>query len=538
MQNALNAAAPTAGALMSTSTFEVPIYQREYAWTLEEVEEFWSDLLDAQNSESYFLGLLILTQEKGRYHVVDGQQRILTLTLLAAALRGEALKHGRKTLAAKLESDFLKTINYATDETESRVVLSDAADDRTLQKIVDGEPFEATDDRSDISQRITDAYVFLRGRLQRDIGNDTFRKLGTWTEFITDKLYFAVFIHPDARSAYKVFEAINTRGRDLTTAELLKNYVLSETPTAEQKKALYEEWQSIAQAFPSDGSNSFVQYIRHVVTTEVGHVLPKDLFDLIAGRGAYVSRQDRPTINKLMQLIKEKLQIYSQMIDVSLPGPLEGEALDIFSALNSLSVISVRPILLSIVETQGGDVGPMRDLLRLVLRRIVVGNLGTGNVERRFGEAAKALRIGRVWARIMEDLADLMPSRDDFVGQLSRRSLNKQTLAFIRRSVVQGTMYPVKEGYFHLIRPKQAYEWEGFQPEEITFWTNTIGNTFLVDAERRHRVANWEDFKQLMLPDAVAGELTARLETFDDWDAEAVEQIGVELAEVAANVWY
>lgn len=539
MQTALNAAAPTAGALMSTSTFEIPIYQREYAWTKEEVEDFWSDLSEAINTESYFLGLLILTQSKDRYHVVDGQQRILTLTMLASALRHEALNHGRKALASKIESDFLKTINYETDNTESRVVLSDQDDNETLQKIIDGKFDAENEERKGISKKIADAYEYLSLKVREDISKDPFKRLGIWTEFITDKLYFAVFIHPDARSAYRVFEAINTRGRDLTTAELLKNYVLSQSSSPRAKKDLYDEWQSIAKQFPPDGSNSFVQYIRHVVTTEVGHVLPKDLFDLIAGRGSYIGSRYRPSIQRLMELLRDKLDLYVQMVDPRVPGPVDGELLGVFSALNSLSVISVRPMLMSIIEKFDDPVGPSRDILRLVVRRIIVGNLGTGNVERRFGEAARDIRESGDWGQVMDELADLLPSREDFVRQLATRSLNKQTLAFVRRSIIQRCMYPEKDGHFHLIRPKQASDWPGFDPEQVTFWTNTIGNTFLANTERRSRNANnWEGFKEEMLPEAAENELVEELEHVDAWNANAVEEMGGELAERAADVWY
>lgn len=86
MESSLVASATTAGQLFSGSTFVVPPYQREYAWGTEQVKEFWGDLQGAVESEEYFLGLIILTEEDERRHIVDGQQRLLTLTLLANAL--------------------------------------------------------------------------------------------------------------------------------------------------------------------------------------------------------------------------------------------------------------------------------------------------------------------------------------------------------------------------------------------------------------------------------------------------------------------
>lgn len=535
LQSPLTAAAPTAASLLSSATFEVPIYQREYAWTIEEVEEFWDDLRSAVDNDSYFLGLLILTKEGKRFHVVDGQQRILTLTLLAAALRAEAIRVGRTALAEKLRSDFLQSIDFDTDEVEPRVVLSDQDDNETLQAIVDGREVGASEEDG-VSERLKSAFDLIAQKLRADVASDPFRRLGVWTEFISTQLYFAVFVHPDSASAYKVFEAINTRGRNLTTAELLKNFALSQTAKSNKKK-FYSQWQDIAQQFQAEGSNSFVQFIRHVVTSRYGYVLPKDLFDLVAGKGGFANKE-RPSVPDLMKAMQEDLDLYLQMVDPSQVGPADPELASIFSALNALSVISVRPILLSL-HSVNAPIGDYQDLLRLVVRRIVVGNLGTGNVERRFGESSRRIRAGEAWRDVFTDMADLDPSVEEFKSQLARRSLNRQTLAFVRRSIVQATMTPAKTGFFHLVRPKQAVEWDGFTAEGAVFWTNTLGNTFLAEVERRIRGANsWISFKQLMLPQAVNGEAVAELEGLQNWNSVSVQAMGELLAERAADVWY
>lgn len=535
LQSPLSAAAPTAASLLSGATFEVPIYQREYAWTSDEIEEFWEDLRGAVDNDSYFLGLLILTKEGKRYQVVDGQQRILTLTLLVAAIRAEAIKVGRTALAEKLRTDFLQSIDFETDGVEPRVVLSDTKDNETLQAIVEGRQLGELEDES-VSQRIVEAYNSIHAKLKADVSSDAFRRLGLWTEFISTQLYFAVFIHPDAASAYKVFEAINTRGRNLTTAELLKNFVLSQTAKSSRKKT-YSCWQDIAQQFQHDGANSFVQYIRHIITSRYGYVLPRDLFDLVAGKGAF-AQKDRPSIPQLLEAMSIDLDLYLQMTDPSQVGPADQDLLSVFSALNALSVISVRPILLALFAS-GEGLASYQDLLRLVVRRIVVGNLGTGNVERRFGEVAKRIRSGEPWSAVKKDLADLNPDAREFRNQLSRRSLNKQTLTFIRRSVVQASMTPTKMGFFHLIRPKHATDWAGFTAESSVFWTNTIGNSFLANVERRVRGANtWDGFKELMLPCGVPGEPVLELGVIDCWDSGAVESVGQIIAQRAADVWY
>ena len=73
---------------------------------------------------------------------------------------------------------------------------------------------------------MSESYKYLQQHLQDDLKKDPFKRLGKWSEFITNKVYFAIFIHPDPSSAYQVYQVINTRGVELTTADLLNNYVL------------------------------------------------------------------------------------------------------------------------------------------------------------------------------------------------------------------------------------------------------------------------------------------------------------------------
>lgn len=532
----LNASATSAGALLSNEVFVVPPYQREYSWLKDEVAEFWSDLKHALSDESYFLGLIILTEEDERKHVVDGQQRLITLALLATALYHETKKAGRDSLADRIEADFLKFIDYSTDEVCPRVSLSDEDDNATLQRIIKtGEVSASTaPDRDSLSSRITESYAFLRKSLSEDLSPDPFKRVGLWADFLTNKVYFAVFIHPDAASAYRVFEVINTRGRELTTADLLKNYVLSQTPLPD-REARYRQWQNISKQFSPTGNNSFVQYIRHAVTSEWGHVLPKDLFDFISGRMSAVSR---PSVPELIDLLERNLSVYLQMIDTSIAGPCEEETLKIFSALNDLGVISVRPLMLSILQAPD-SLGGLREVLKLTVRRMVVGNLGTGNVERRFGETAKAIFDSKDWSVLHRELNDLNPRAPEFVDQLTKRALNKSVLFFIRHSVLQKCITPQTNGTLHFICPRQGEDWQGFSEEDLTFWAGTIGNTVISKLDRRPKgTLSWPEFKENLLPTAVDEEWVPQFRSLDAWTVQDVQRMGGELAKDAANVWF
>ena len=520
--------------------FEVPPYQREYAWQEDEVSEFWNDLRDALPLDTYFLGLVILTDEDGpRRHVVDGQQRLLTLTLLAAALYHEAMHYGRSALADRLKSDFLFSIDYATDEILPRVKLTDTGDNETLQEILTSGQEKLQKDLIDdvsVSQRLEESFTFIRKKLREDLARDPFLRLGLWTEFITNRLYFAVFIHPDAATAYRVFEVINTRGRELTTADLLKNYVLSQT-APDQREFRYHEWQRIAKPFSQYGSNTFVQFIRHVVTVQAGHILPKDLYAFLAQRTQHADRVP-PSVDGLMNQLQDSLPLYAQMMDPSLDGPADTEALKVFAALENLGVIAVRPILLAISGTPDAIAG-MQHILKLVVRRIVVGNLGTGNVERRFGEAARQVFLNDDWRAAERELAELNPSRDEFLARVGSRSFNKGTLSFLRRAVVQQTITPTQDGTLQSIMPRQQEIWNGFTEEDAAFWSSTLANTFLSTLERRPKEAmDWQGFKTSLLPTGVEGEWMRQLGELNEWNAEVLQSLSEKLAKAACAIWY
>jgi hypothetical protein len=536
VQSQLTASATTAGALISTERFLVPEFQREYAWQKDEYIEFWDDLHASLGDDSYFLGLVILTAGEDRMQVVDGQQRLLTITLLAAALRHEAIRHRRRGLADQIESTFLKVLDYDSDAYVERITLSDPSDNSTLQDIVSSDADLSDSQRPGvgISARLLDAYTFLLRKVQEDLAQDPFRRLSLWTQFLTNRLYFAVFVHPDPGAAYRVFEVINTRGRELTTADLLKNYLLSQTPDASRSDH-YQRWTHLAAQFATGQSNNFVQFIRHVVSMQSGYILPKDLYDYLAQRRGATQA---PSVGDLLIQLETWLPIYLQMIDPTVDGPASPVQLRIFESLNELNVAAVRPLLMATSKLTNGD-SAMEHVLRVVTRRAVVGNLGTSGAERRFSDAAAIVSNTADWTRAAAELSALDANRDDFIEQLRKRSFNKSTLQFLRRSLVQRSITPEVNGFLHLVRPRTATDWEGFDEDDVTYWGSTIGNAFLSTSYRRPKdTSTWDGARALLLTTGVDGEWSAQMAEFEEWNTDAVAEMGHQMAKSATDVWY
>ena len=537
--------ASQAGALISNYRFKIPSFQREYSWSRDKVNDFWEDLVSGVESENYFLGLVILTAQDGVMNVVDGQQRLVTLVLLAKAIKNKAKKINRNALADLIESTFLRFIDYSSDDKSSRISFADSDDNNTFQSILGNEE-ESAIDASDLkedspSRLMIEAFDHLVKMLNEYLQDDetAFKLIGKLAEFIMERLHFAVFVHSDESSAYRIFEVINIRGLDLTTADLLKNYVLREASKGDEERQ-YNEWQRISKEFSSRSSGgNFVQYIKHVVSVECGHIPGKDLYDFISGER--LAKKSPPSTTKLLSLLAKNLEIYRQIENIHTPGPISGNALRLFDAFNALDVVTVRPILLALCEIGDSSyrVEGMEHILRLVVRRMVAGSIGAGKVEREFGDVAKTISDTGDWKCLNQNLTDFDISRDYFVERLATRTFkNRRTLTFIRQSIIQEKITPENVGKLFWIWPKGS-SWSNLA-EENSYWEFTLGNSFLADpSSLPSRVPrNWNDFKENFLDAATEREVVDDLRDYKTWDVTTIGKVGTELAEAAARLWY
>ena len=537
----LSASAKNAGELISNSRFKIPSFQREYSWKESEVENLWTDLTESDREPNYFLGLVILTDidKAGKEkNVIDGQQRLVTLTLLAKALCNKAVELGQDALASQIEMAFLREVtNYATQDKELRISFKDENDTATFEAIlggnsasVDGLPKNMT------STTMIKSFTYLSTKLDEYLIDNAVDKLGNLTDFLKNRVYFAVFVHPDDASAYRVFEVVNARGLELTTADLLKNYVLSEASSQKERDKYYTEWQRLAKGVSSgSGKNAFVQYIRHVVTVECGNIPGKNLYDVLSGNKE--NERYQPSSSRLLGMLSSRLDLYRQIMDPSLSGPAEGRELEIFTAFKSLGVVQVRPILLALSDLDD-DGGGIEFLLRLIVRVMVVESIGTGKVEAALGDAARRLSEDRDPKKLPSYLASLNPTREQFVSQLVDRSVPKRTLTFVRQSMLQQKTTPDKSGTLHWIMPEYP-GWGGLSESEAELAT-AFGNSILATASSRPKRSseNWDAFKDSLLNLALEGEITDPLKQCPSWDAAAIKRMGQIAAERAADIWY
>lgn len=250
--------------------FTIPLYQRPYAWTTEQAGELLEDLLTSlgdgnepiDNVNPYFLGSIVLIKgDKPDAQVVDGQQRLSTLTILLAALR---------TLVQPQFADVLTELLYEKPnpllDIPPRYRLTLAKRDADFFKeyiqneggisnLKDLNSAALSDSQKNIKEN---ALLFLK-RLEQLSESHRVRL----AQFIIKQCFLVTVSTPDLDSAYRIFSVLNERGLDLSLTDILKAEIIGPIPDA-QKEAYTSKWEDTQEELGRDGFQNLFTHIRMI----------------------------------------------------------------------------------------------------------------------------------------------------------------------------------------------------------------------------------------------------------------------------------
>lgn len=263
--NPIDAHEKTLGSVFGDSyEFEIPPYQRPYAWEADQVSALLNDLLEAMGNvdESggvYFLGSIVLIKQPAtpKAQVVDGQQRLTTLTILLSVLRDLTTDMDKKISRRA----YVYQKADADRGTQERFRLHLRERDQSFFAEYVQKP-EATPNVPDPDQ--------LEGSQQRIAENARllYDKLAALDEarrdnlvaFIIQRCYLVVVAVPTRESARRIFTVLNARGMDLTATDILKADLL-ERAGPEKEGGLARRWEAVEQA---TGRDEFVELFGHI----------------------------------------------------------------------------------------------------------------------------------------------------------------------------------------------------------------------------------------------------------------------------------
>ena len=246
--------------------YHIPPYQRPYAWTTEQASELFEDLYDSYQSkpeEDYFLGSIVLIKESNRpcCEVIDGQQRLTTLTILLSAL-ASSLEGERRD---KLHKEYICEPGNEFEglEKKPRLTLRDK-DKEFFSDYVQSLEFEecSKNPENQSQKNIKDNSQLFIQKIKNCFDNND--DIVTFTQFLLTKCFLVAVSTPTQESAYRVFSIMNTRGLDLQTTDIIKADIIGQLKTEEDRKEYSKRWENMEDELKRRRFNDLFTYIRMI----------------------------------------------------------------------------------------------------------------------------------------------------------------------------------------------------------------------------------------------------------------------------------
>lgn len=336
--------------LKASSQFIVPIYQRLYSWQEAECSQLWDDILRAGTMSelgSHFTGSIVYVSKDKATNtsaepdlIIDGQQRVTTVTLILAALadRLEQLPQGEQEprdgfSPRKIRNRYL--LNDDEDgERRFKLILSQNDKDALLAIL------RRADLPRDIDTRVIENYEYFRRKF-----DDPTLDLSTVCRGLDKLVVVDVKLERGVDNPQLVFEAMNSTGKKLSQADLIRNFVLMGLPTKQQEDLYEAYWRPMELEFSGADESQFDQFVRHYLTIRTGE-LPRlaDIYDAFKEHAADFIRAGK-TVDALVIEMRQYARRYCAMALGKEEDPMLQRA---FKDLDQIKADVVYPFLLEV----------------------------------------------------------------------------------------------------------------------------------------------------------------------------------------------
>ncbi|MGN8370249.1 GmrSD restriction endonuclease domain-containing protein [Helicobacter pylori] len=244
--------------------FVIPIYQRVYSWKKEQCEQLWDDIIKIGGNDKmngHFIGSILYVLD-GNTHsspllIIDGQQRLTTITLLLIVLRNHSNDEYKRK---KIESYLIN--NNKDGDKKFRLILSESDKD-TLLSLIDKNKRKP----SEPSVRIVENFKLF----EKWISENT-DKLETIFKGLEKLMIVWIALEKGKDDPQLIFESMNSKGIELTQTDLIRNYIIMETETEEKQKDFYNGyWRAMEEDFKQN-ETLFNRFVRHYLTIKTGKI--------------------------------------------------------------------------------------------------------------------------------------------------------------------------------------------------------------------------------------------------------------------------
>ena len=543
------------GFLKKSTQFNIPIYQRTYSWTESQCRQLWDDILRAGGDNTipaHFIGSIVYI-EKGLYQVtsqspllvIDGQQRLTTVSLLIEALARQIGDNEpvEGFSARKLRNYYL--LNPEEDGQQHYKLLLTQTDEQTFLAIVGQMSLPQP-----CSLRLRENFAFFEGRV-KELGED----ITSLCRGLEKLILVDISLNREHDNPQLIFESMNSTGLELSQADLIRNFVLMGLEPSHQERLYREYWRPMELAFGQDAyGKQFDGFMRHYLTLRTGDI-PK-IGQVYEEFKLFARRWEHPSIDSLLADLHEFANHYCAM---ALGREKEQHLAAAFRDLRDLRVDVAYPLLLELYDDYSKDKLSLNDFVQAVryiesyVFRRAVCSIPTNSLNKTFSTFSRSLKKDSYLESMLAHFQQLpsyrrFPNDEEFSRELKVRNLyNNRTSYWLRRLENHGRKEPVPVDEYtveHILpqnenlseewRESLGGEWQRVQET----WLHTLGNLTLTAynaeygdrpfAEKRDMVGGFRE-SPLRLNEGL-GEL-------ERWDEDAIRERAERLTTKAVRVW-
>ncbi len=389
--------------LKASSQFIVPIYQRVYSWQDSECAQLWADILRAGANlrlGAHFTGSIVYVAKDQSTNtsaepdlIIDGQQRITTVTLILTALAAqlEALPEDAREPWDGFSPKKIRNRYLLNDDEEGerqfKLILSQNDKDALISLLQGVEPTDG------LVTRVADNYAYFQQRLA-----DPKLDLAVVCRGLDKLVVVDVKLERGVDNPQLVFEAMNSTGKKLSQADLIRNYVLMDLPTKEQEKVYTAYWRPMELEFSGADESQFDEFVRHYLTINTGDI-PRldDIYEAFKDHAVVNTNADE-TIQSLVVELRQYARRYCAMALGKEPDPKLRRA---FKDLDQIKADVVYPFLLeAYTDYELGvlDRDELHEIVQMVtayIFRRAVCRIPTNSLNKTFASFSAAIRKDR-----------------------------------------------------------------------------------------------------------------------------------------------
>ncbi|MCO8055286.1 DUF262 domain-containing protein [Acinetobacter towneri] len=550
--------------VLKDKAFIVPLYQREYSWTLDQVSDLFYDLLDSDEKNGHFFGSLLIYDDKNRekMEVIDGQQRLTTLFILLFSIL-KKLEGTEKNKAINVINKLLFIIDphsLSDDITLSEPRLETGKRDKILFKsIIKGEDFSKyRDGRRKSHKNLNNTLDFFNAKLEEIIKNKGLDGLIYFAEKVI-KSEFIIMTAENSVDRLMFFKIINTRGLNLAESDLIKNEVCHNLTDEKEMEEAITIWDEIRTKIENN-NGSFDNFLFHYVNSI------KESFELRKDRD--IKKGISHSIKLTYPPVPERLvfEIYSDLIKKKSSKDFLGELQEAcneyinfinpsndktyLKSFKDMGVTKCYPLLLASKKQLGTEDFEKicKGIESLTFRHSILRK-DPKELEAFYYKQIETInsetpdKVSIVLTNIKEhnNFKDEDRFKSEFVYASPKSSVSRMILDRIVKLSSEGVDWTNKDVHIEHIMPQTpANQWkEMYDADENEYkdYLNRLGNlTILLDkANIKARNKNFSDKKDYYNKSRLY--ITNSLAKYDNWNYEQIEKRQEQLYELAKNIW-